>query len=404
MTDSSLSDVKVVEWGSFISAPFCTKLLADLGAEVVKVEPPLTGDEARHYGPFPDDIPDSEKSGLFLYLNTNKYGITLNPAAATGREIFSKLLSRADIFVHNYPAKLVRKLKLDFNSVRKINPQLIMTSITPFGLTGPYSDWKGYDINCGALGGINASIGYPGREPLTCPLFQGDYQAGLSAAIAIMIALFQKGRTGKGSHIDLSEAECWATFHIGVGMQAYISEGRVRKRSGFRSLHRPYPDEVLPCKDGYVCIDTPQNRQWLRFLEIMGNPGWARDPIFQNRIETTDKYGDKADAYLSEWLAKNCKEEIFKAGQNNKIPVAPIRTIEEVLNNEHLKERKYFVELDHPGIGKLKYPGPCYKFSLTPAAIERCAPRLGEHNERLFCGELGYSKAHLGTLRKAQVI
>jgi len=404
MAEHLLSGLKVVEWGAFISAPFCTKLIADLGAEVIKVEPPIVGDEARHYGPFLNDIPDGEKSGLFLYLNTNKLGITLDLAKATGRELFVKLIRNADVFVQNYPNRLVRKLKLDFNSLRRENPRLIVTSITPYGGTGPYRNWKGYDLNCGALGGVSTSLGYAEREPLTCPLFQGDYQAGLCAAIANMIALFERDRTNKGLHIDLSEAECWATFHIGVGMQAYISEGRVRMRSGYRSLHRPYPDEVLSCKDGYVCIDTPQNRQWLRFVGLMGNPKWAKDPIFEDRIQTTDEYADKADAYLSEWLMKHTKEEIFKLCQDNKVPVSPLKTIDEVVNDEHLKERNYFVEVDHPHAGKLKYPGICYKFSLMSSILQRHAPCLGEHNERVYCGKLGYSKAELIALKRAEVI
>jgi crotonobetainyl-CoA:carnitine CoA-transferase CaiB-like acyl-CoA transferase len=398
------SDLKVVEWGSFVSAAFCTKLMADFGAEVIKVEPPAVGDEARHYGPFPNDIPDGEKSGLFLYLNTNKYGVTLDPSKAAGKKLFQKLIGNADILVHNYPTLFTKRLKLDFNSLKEINPKLIMVSITPYGQTGPYKNWKGYDINCGALGGISTSIGYPDREPLTCPLFQGDYQAGLCGAIATMIALFERDGTDHGVHIDLSEAECWATFHIGVGMQAYISEGRVRRRSGHRSLHRPYPDEVLPCKDGYVCIDTPQNRQWLRFLELMGNPEWAKNSIFENRIKTTDEYGDQADTYLSEWLMKHDKQEIFKLCQDNKVPAAPIKTVDEVANDEHLKERNYFVELNDPHRGKLKIPGFCYKFSLTPSVIEHQAPYLGEHNKKVYCDQLGYSTKELNALKRAEVI
>ena len=279
-----------------------------------------------------------------------------------------------------------------------------MTSITPYGQTGPYSKWKGYDINCCALGGIAATLGYPDREPITCPLSQGDYQAGLCAAIATMIALFQRDRTNKGSHIDLSEAECWATFHIGVGIQAYLSEGRVRRRSGHRSLHRPYPDEVLPCKDGYVCIDTPQKRQWLRFLDLMGNPGWAKDSIFKDRIQTTDEYGDKADAYLTGWLMEHTKEEIFKLCQDNKVPAAPINTVAEVVNDEHLKARSYFVEINHPHTGKLRYPSGCYRFSSSSSVTQRPAPCLGEHNEEVYCEQLGYSEADLRALKRAEVI
>jgi crotonobetainyl-CoA:carnitine CoA-transferase CaiB-like acyl-CoA transferase len=153
-----------------------------------------------------------------------------------------------------------------------------------------------------------------------------------------------------------------------------------------------------------MCFDTPQNRQWRRFLEVLGNPEWANDPIFEDRIKTSDEYGDKADAYLSEWLMQHTKEEIFKLYQDNRVPVAPIKTVEEIVNDEHLKERNYFVEIDHPHVGRLKYPGVGYKFSRTPFTVRRPAPCLGEHNEEVYCGRLGYSKADLVTLRRAGVI
>ena len=157
MTDQALSDVKVVEWGTFISAPFCTKLMADMGAEVIKVEPPSTGDESRQHGPFPKDIPNNEKSGLFLYLNTNKYGVTLDPTKPAGKEVFLKLIKDADVFVQNYPWDVVKKAGLDYESLKKVNPGLVMISLSPYGLTGPYKDWKAYDINICALGGITAA-------------------------------------------------------------------------------------------------------------------------------------------------------------------------------------------------------------------------------------------------------
>ncbi|MFH1382227.1 MAG: CoA transferase [Chloroflexota bacterium] len=404
MAEQALADLKVVEWGSFISAPFCTKLLADLGAEVVKIEPPHTGEEARRHGPFPGDTPDIEKSGLFLYLNINKFGVTLAPQPPAGREIFLKLLEDADIFVHNYPYPLVKELKLDFESVKEINPKLIMLSLSPFGLTGPYKDWKAYDINTCALGGISAASGYPEREPLAPPMCQAHYQAGLQGALVTMISLFNRDRTGEGSHIDLAEAQCWATFHIGHGAQAFLDEEGIRTRTGFRVIHQGYTDAVYPCKDGYVCIDTPQNRQWQKFLGIMGNPAWADDPIFKDRIKTSDEYATQADAYLMPWLMQHTKEEIFQLCQSNGVPAAPIRTVEDVANDEHLKERGYFVEIDHPAAGKLKYPGAGYQLSKTPFLIQRAAPRLGEHNEEIYCEKLGYSKADLDALRKEGTI
>ena len=405
MSKQALAGLKVVEWGNFIAAPFCTELLAQLGATVIKIEPPATGDEARQYGPFPNDIPHPEKSGLFLYLNINKSGITLDPTKPKGREILLKLLKNANIFVVNQPQLDLKQLKLNYNSLKKINPQLIMALITPFGANGPYKDWKGYDINCCALGGITNTIGYPDRTPLTPPLHQGNHQAGLMAATAIMLAILQRDKTDEGKFIDVAESDAWATVHIGMGIQSYIEEGRVRKRSGHMSPHRPYPDEVLPCKDGAVCIDTPQNRQWRRFIEAIGNPEWANDPIFQDRIQTADEHWQKADAYLSQWLMQHTKAEIFKLLQDAQVPAAPVRTVEEIVNDEHMKQREYFAEIDHCEAGKLNnYPGTCYKYSETPFTIQSPAPRLGEHNEAIYCHQLGYSQNDLTSLRREEIV
>lgn len=403
MSNQALSDLRVVEWGEGVCAPFCTKLMADLGAEVIKVESPVPGDELRSYGPFPNDIPDPESSGLFLYLNTNKLGITLDPLLPTGREILLKLLGQADLFVESQPPRLMEQAGLDFRALREVNPNLIVTSITPFGQTGPYRDWKGYDLTCAALGGISSAIGYPDREPLTPPLFQTGYQGGLQGAIASMIALFQRDLTGRGAHVDLSQVESWATFHVGVGAQTFLSDERVRKRSGHRALHRPFPDEVLPCKDGYVCVDAPQNRQWRRLLEVMGNPAWASDPIFHDRVETAERYGEKADGYLTEWLMQHTKEEVFRLCQESRVPAAPVRTVAEIMEDAQLEARGHFAEVDHGG-RRLRYPGACYQMSETPAAINRPAPRLGEHNEEILCRRLGYPAGDLADLRRAGVI
>lgn len=403
MTEQALADLRVVEWGNFISAPYCTKLLADMGAEVIKVERPGGGDEARHYGPFPDDVPDSEQSGLFLYLNTGKMSITLNPVTPTGQEILLKLLAQADVFVENQPTGYLEKLGLSYGRLRENNPRLIITSITPFGLTGPYANWKGYDINFCALGGIPSSMGYEDREPLRPPQDQTHYQAGLMSAIATLIALFSRDVTGEGTHIDLAEADTWATFHTGIGIQAFLEEGRTRQRTGHLAPHRPYIDGVLPCKDGEISLDTPQNRQWRRFLDVMGNPEWANDPIFKDRFETADRYHEQADAYLCEWLKDYTKEEIFKILQQNKVPAAPIRTVDEVVDDEQLAARGYFTGMALPSGRNVKMPGVCYKLSRTPFQ-SRPAPRLGEHNVAVLVDRLGYSKANLALFRRCGVI
>lgn len=399
----ALSDLRVVEWGELISAPSCTKLFADLGAEVVKVEPPLRGDESRQRGPFPGDVPHQEKSGLFLYMNTSKLGITLDVARPRGRDALDSLLLDADLFVTNKPVPVLDGELGGLQRLRKVNPRLIITAITPYGLTGPYRNWKGCDLTCGALGGMAKASGYPDREPLTTPVSQGDQQAGLMAAIATLIALADRDMTGRGCIIDLSVADCWASFHIGIGVLAYLSEGRVKMRSGNRALHRPFPDDVVPCKDGFVCIDAPQNRQWHRLVDLMGRPEWTKDPIFANRLKAGDEYASKAQALLTRWTSQLTKEEIFTRCQQNKVPAAPIKTISDVVQEDQLRHREYFQTVDHPATGPLLYPGHGYRFSKTPAEL-RPAPLLGQHNEEILCGRLRYTKEQLAGLRAAGVI
>jgi len=258
--------LKVVEYGSLVSAPYCTKLLAGLGAEVIKIEKPGVGDEARNYGPFPDDLPHLERSGLFLSLNTNKLGITLNLDTAAGKEILKGLLKDADVFVENNAVQRMKELGLDYGSLEKINPRLIVASITPFGQSGPYEDYKAYHINCAGAGGVSIGVGHPEREPLALPSSLGEYQAGISAATAVLIALFGRKKMGKGQHIDIAEVAVWAGLHVGVYVLTFMYIGVTGVRRGTHGGYFIYPNEILPCKDGYIMLNCAQLEQWIRFL------------------------------------------------------------------------------------------------------------------------------------------
>ncbi|MCX5995390.1 MAG: CoA transferase [Chloroflexi bacterium] len=405
MAKRALSGLKVVEYGSFVSAPYCTKLMADLGAEVVKVEEPGKGDESRDYGPFPDDVPHHERSGLFLYLNTNKLGITLNVRTATGKAILEELLKRADVFVENNPPKLMNEVGLDYVKLRELNPRLIVTSLTPFGQTGPYRDYKAYAINCCAFGGVSQSIGYYWREPLTAPLSQGHYQAAVSGAGATMVALLARDVTGRGQHIDISEADVWATYHVGFGITIYAFGVKDNLRKGYIGGGWTYPARrVIPCKDGYMALCAPQLKQWIKFLELMGNPEWTKNPRYRDRHAMEDDYPEEVDALLAPWFLERTKKELFELFEKNAVPFAPLYNMADEVSDQHLSERKFFATLDRAEAGVLKYPGAPYKFSKTPWSLERPAPLLGEHNEAIYCGRLGYLKEDLVALRRAGVI
>ncbi|MDO8567481.1 MAG: CoA transferase [Dehalococcoidales bacterium] len=402
MSKKALAGIKVIEYASFANGPYAGKLLADLGAEVIKVEPP-DGDRSRRYGPFPGDVPHKEKSGLFLWLNSNKQGVTLDLKKAGGRNIFDKLVKDADVLIENCPPKDCGQLGLEYERLKEINPKLIQTSITPFGHTGPYKDFKGYAITCSAAGGASIASGDPGREPLTIPINLSSYEAGACAAIATLHTMLQRQLTGRGQHIDIAESEVPATLYTGRYIVLFLYIGVTGIRRGRHAGYFLYPTTTLQAKDGYMCLIAPQVEQWVRFTEVMGCPEWTKNPRYRDRRAMAEQYPDEADALITSWMMQHTREEIFNLCREKHIPFAPVWNIDEVVNSPHLKERGYFVDIKHPQAGELKYPGFPYKLTRTPCSIERPAPLLGEHNEAVFAG-LGYTKEQLAKLKKSKVI
>lgn len=399
----ALEEVRVIEWGDFISAPYCSKLLADLGADVIKLESP-PGDSARHHGPFPGDLPHPEKSGLFLYLNTSKRSVTINPKDPKGLEIFKELLTEADVLVENRSLKEVRDLGLEYNSLKALNPRLILTSITPFGHEGPYSNRSAYDVNLCAMGEVSFCVGEPDKTPLAAPCFHSEFQGGLVGAIGTMLALMAKPKAGKGQHVDISTLDIWCALHPGSKLMNFIYFGGISDHRQGRRREMPYPFTYLPCKDGYVSICTLEDHHWEAFLKIVGDPELLKNPRYHDRRAMGEQYADEVDAKLAPWLMEHTKEEFFSICRRAALPFASVRTTDEVVNCPHLKEREYFVEMEHPVCGTLIYPGAPYKLSKTPWKMNRPAPILGEHNEEVLCGLLGYSRADLVALRQTGAI
>ena len=403
MAKRPFEGLKVIEYGEVISAPYCGRLLAGLGAEVIKVENPGSGDKARANGPFPGDVPHPEKSGLYLSLNANKIGVTLNLEKKQGKDVFKKLIETADVLVENNIRGYMDGLGLGYETLKAINPRLVMVSITPFGQTGPYKDYKAYHINSCGAGGMSIGIGDPAREPLTMPLSQGGYEAGLSAATAVLAALLARAKTCKGQFIDISEVEVWATTHAGQYVLTFLYRGVTGIRRG---THGPqvYPCEIFPCKDGYISLIAPQIEQWVRFVEVLGNPEWSKEPRYRNRRAMAEEYPDEVNALITPWMMARTKEEILKACQDNRVPCVPIYDIKEVMDNRQIKAMNFFVELDHPEAGKLQYPkGPCL-FEKTDWQWNKSAPLLGENNAQVFGERLGYSQKEMAAMKKSGVI
>ena len=277
--------LKVLDLAQGVSGPFCAKMFADLGAHVVKVEPP-GGELARSMGPFPDDFPHPEKSGIFLALNTNKLGITLNLELAEGRALLLRLVENADLVIENFAPHYLPGLDLDFATFQSRNPELILTSLTPFGQSGPWADFQANNLLITNLSGFSRD--HPGpvddlerQPPLQLAAHQSDFIAGLTAAAATVTALNRRHQLGGGGHVDVSEMEVLSLLPQ-TGLTEYSRgnppKGRHKSVAGIESLRA-----ILPCRDGYVSISPRQQDQWERFVEMMGNPEWAEDSRFATR-------------------------------------------------------------------------------------------------------------------------
>ena len=405
--NQTLDGIKVVELAQYISGPYCGMLLAGLGAQLTKIEEPGTGDISRRCGPFPGDRPHIDRSGLFHYLNRNKHGITLDIQNATGRKILLELIKDADVLVEDMLPKVAQNLALDYENLKKINPGLIVISITPFGQTGPYKDYKAYAINASALGGMSTIVGMPQREPLTPPFALGHFQTGIIAANAVMFALMAGRKKKIGQHVDISEAESWAIFHTGNVVSAFIYSGRKRTRTGHRT-YAPYPYTLLPCKDGYLSMIALRGSEWKRFLEIVGDgkmPEWyASDERFKDRAKAGMEYADVLDSLLSPWLMSHTRQEIFSRCRERHVPFTPVRNMDEVVNCEHLNDRRYFETIRFSEADPFKCPGPPVRFSESSWNLGQTAPSLAAHNHGVYGDRLGYSTDRIEQLEGMGVI
>jgi crotonobetainyl-CoA:carnitine CoA-transferase CaiB-like acyl-CoA transferase len=399
----ALEGLKVLELSEFISGPYCGKLMADLGAEVIKAEKPGAGDRARGWGPFPGDVPHPEKSGLFLFLNTNKSGITLNVESGPGQEIFWRLASWADVLIESQPRRQMARYGLGYRSLKKVNPSLVMTSISPFGRTGPFKDYKGSDLiashtSSEAFG--NPAEGVHDMErfgPLRGPMHAADFMTGLTAAVCTMSAVVTRRPGQPGVHIDVSAQEALASvvrqelaFCLCEGLCPTRQIGR-KRRGGI----------IYPCKDGYVCIWIGPH--WQKLVRMMGEPDWTRAEIFQNPTSRAEHMED-CNRLVELWTRERTTAEIDRLGIEYDVPLSPVRTVKELVADEQLAYRQFFTEVDHPAAGWLKYPGAPYKLSATPWEIRRPAPLLGEHNGEVYGHLLGYNRRELEKMRRAGII
>ena len=389
MPSAPLEGIRVVEWGEMVSAPFCAKALAELGADVIKVEPP-DGDPARRRGPFPDRVAHPESSGLFLFANLGKRSVTLDMENDAGIGQFHQLLETADVFVENQPYAGLHKVGISAEQLAKRHPHLITVSISPYGRTGDYREYAGYDLQVNALSGMSFGTGHTHREPLTTPDQQAAFLAGVGGAFAAIVALLARdaaeadGRWDAGQYVDVADSGIIATLLTGYHLPTFIYRGIAGSRSGNRMRLGLFPNCVLPCRDGYVCIDAPQMEQYQRFLDLLGNPDWTDEARYRDRRAMSDQYPEEAESLIAPWFGEHGKDEILRLCLENRIPCAPVLTMDEALESPQLLARRWFREVDHPQAGRLKYPGAPVRLHGSPLKVTGPAPTLGQHNNEVL--------------------
>ena len=391
-----LDDLFVVDLSRILSGPVCTMSLADMGAEVIKVEPPPLGDDSRQWGPpFVGGI-----STYFLSINRNKKSLGLNLKVEEGRRILWKLIERADVLIENFRPGVLDKLGFGYEAVSKSNFRLVYCSISGFGQTGPYRDRPGYDVIAQGESGMMDLTGYPDGPPAKLGGSLADIVAGLYACNGILLALLARHRTGKGQHLDVSLLDGMVstlTYQAGI----YLSTGRSPKRMGTRHPSI-VPYECFQAKDGFVNIAVTNQKQWENLCQVLGFPELANDSRFETMKARLANYGDLRPMIHSV-ISTMTRSDVMTRMSEVGIPAGPINTVGEILEDPQIHAREMVAELTHPEYGPLRVLGIPIKLSGTPGVVENAPPRFGEHNREILL-DLGIAEHEVTWLEKSGAI
>jgi len=400
--DRPLVGVRVLELAGGVAGPYGGKLLADLGADVIKAEPPA-GDPSRRRGPFRGDRPDPEASGFYLYLNSGKRGVTLDLTQAAGRDALLDLAAQIDVLIDGFQPGALDVLGVGVAALQARNPKLAVVSVTPFGQSGPRAGWVGNDLIAFHSSGF--AYGFPSREieaadlpPLNAPSHAGSFLAGEITAGAAVHGLLLAQRDGTGSHLDVSMQEAVSAENQS---QHNALERDATERGGYDGGAGGVRREVvtasanstvsfLPAKDGWVVISPREEHQWARWLAVMGSPAWGADPRFANK-KLRQEHWPEVHGLMSAWSSQQPKQAIFEAAQGQRVACYPLGTATDMLDNPQFAHRQFYVEQQHPTLGTLTFPGVSYTMADSDRPHPVLAPRLGQHNAEVYGGLLGYS-------------
>ncbi len=409
-----LGDIRVLDLTN-AKGLLCGKILADLGADVIKIEAP-GGDEARNLGPFYHDIPDRNKSLYWFAYNTNKRSVTLDIGKTQGQDLLKRMVKTADIMIESFDTGFLDKLGLGYDDLIKVNPGIIFTSITPFGQNGPYQGYKGSDIAVWALSGLMNITGNPDRPPVQVSLPQSFIAASTYAAEATMVALYARDQFGEGQHVDVSAMECLAwTASEAFPFWFALHENKHRTGDKLSRSEGANPQQIWQCKDGYVSyiiqVGLPGAERNTKMAQWLGEEGLASDFIHETDWYQLDwvvlvKGGlDRLISPISRLFERYTVRELLDQGLKRGISIYPIANSKDTIENEQLAFRKFWVSVNHPELdARITYPGPFVALSATPIPVPRRAPLIGEHNEEIYVKELGLSHNDLISLVEAGIV
>jgi len=391
-----LDGLKVIDLTRVLAGPFSTMLLADMGADVIKIENPKGGDDSRAFGPFKNGL-----SAYFISLNRSKNGITLNLKEERGKEIFRKLVSKADILVENYKPGTMKRLGLDYEALKPLNPRLIYAASSGFGQTGPYSSRAAYDLILQGMSGFMSITGFDAAHPVKAGSSIADVFSGVFTTVGILAALEHRHKTGLGQMVDVAMLDCMiSTLENAIATLDCTKKAPEPIGNVHRSIS---PFATFPTSDGFINVCAGNDELWRKFCETVGMNDFVTDERFANNKARLDNYPELSKI-IAEHTSKRATDVWMKALEEVKVPCGPIMNLEQVVNDPQVKARNMIVDMEHHEAGKFMVPGVPIQFSETPAAIRSFAPDLGQHNFEIYEKELGLSREEVEALQKDGVI
>ena len=390
-----LDGVKVLDFGRYIAGPFCGALLADYGAEVIRIER-VNGSEDRYVTPVTED----GQGAMFLQLNRNKLGLTLNPTKEKGREIVRRLVKNSDIVIANLPEQTLKSMGLDYKDLKSINPGIILTSNTAFGTTGPYAERVGFDGVAQAMSGAMDMTGNP-DQPTKAYAPYVDFCSASLAAFGTLLAYIEKQKTGRGQRVQTSLLQTALTTTNSLLIEQEILN--VNRVASMNRAQTSGPSDTFKTKDGWILVQTVGGPLFERWAKLMGEDNWLNDERFNNDLSRGEN-GELISARMSDWCSERTSQEAIKDLENSRIPVGEILKAEETLNEEHILKKGSFIKLNYPTMNEeYSVVGPAIELSENPGQIKTRSPELGEHNIEILSG-LGYTQEDIEQFKIDRII